>query len=198
MIYEYFNFLFSFSTHQNRISNASSNIYQRRSISSGISRSLDAVAIKKRIDNCEIVALLRDESLEAGYILNILYSLDKLSEMKGKQSNCDSQDMEILFMNSFWEEINKFEIREPIESEANLSASIRICQADYRVQDDCSVLCSEASGEMDTLLSMAFDQYASNSKANAICRPPIDGLSMDCYKLYKRFVFFVNYPINNF
>lgn len=189
-----FNIFVTFSTQQNRISNASANIYRRRSISSGISRSLDAATIKKRIENCEIVTLLRDESLEAGYILNILYSLDKLPEMKGQHSNCESQDMEILFMRNFWEEINKFQIREAleIESEENVpAASMKPSdEVDGGQEDDCSVLCSDTNGQMDTLLSMVFDQYASSTKSYPISKPP-DDVSMDCYRLYKKFVLFL-------
>lgn len=52
--------------------------------------------------------------------MNILYNLNKLTEMKGEQIN-EIQDIEVVFMNSFWEEVNKFHIEElnAIETQTN-------------------------------------------------------------------------------
>lgn len=164
----------------------SSNIYQRRSISAGISRSLNAVRIKTRIDNCQIVNLFRDESLEAGYILNILYNLDKLTEMKlnGHQLNGEPLDIEELFMRRFWAEIEKFHVK----SEPNkIETQSEIANVDENHEEDDISLSIDLSGKIDALLSMAFDEYTTNINTPSEETPSTTEHTTDCYKIYKRF-----------
>lgn len=191
-----------FSTKPNRISNTSSNPYKRRSISAGISRALDAKSIKSLIDDCEIVNLFRAESLEAGYILNILYNLDKLTEMKGQQSNDESQNIEEVFMNSFWEEINKFRVDESDGNDEDIAQignpsgeissvthtpnilSLDLSHSEGR--EESSMLSNDLMGEMDALLSMAFEQYATDTTHQIDTVADIDEESFNCHKLYER------------
>lgn len=182
----------------------SSNIYQRRSISAGISRSLNTAAIKGRIDSCDIVQLFRNEALEAGYILNILYNLDKLTEMKGQQSNTESQDIEHVFMDTFWNEINKFRIK---ESDEGVTESFDTSKTPENIDsqpDSVSVFVPKTSdqrdsllpnllGEMDALLSMGLEQYASSTRDEGAIDSEEDdkilGLDDDpsnCYNLYEK------------
>lgn len=191
-----------FSTKQNRISNSSSNPYQRRSISAGISRSLDAASIKSRIDTCEIVNLFRAESLEAGYILNILYNLDKLTEMKGQQSSAESQDIEEVFMNSFWKEVNKFHIEETDEdavlvekSESIAPTSLSLDLSHNDESEGRSLLSTDLMGEMDALLSMAFEQCATYETNNLDTVVENEEEANNCYKVFEKYaIFFQIFP----
>lgn len=192
----------SSSTKPNRISNTSSNPYKRRSISAGISRALDAKSIKSRIDSCEIVNLFRAESLEAGYILNILYNLDKLTELKGEQSNDESQNIEEEFMNSFWEEVNKFrvdnsegndedsgQVENPSAEISSVAHTPNILSLDLSQSDgreESSMLSNELMGEMDALLSMAFEQYATDTTHQIDPVTDIDEEPFNCHRLYER------------
>ncbi|XP_031634279.1 gamma-tubulin complex component 5-like isoform X2 [Contarinia nasturtii] len=189
---------------KNRLPYSSSNIYQRRSISAGISRSLDAAAIKNRIVTCEIVSLFCEESLEAGYILNILYNLNKLSEMKGQQVNQETQDIEEVFMNNFWEEVNKFhieegnesdgidtqgeEVTEQIDSAASISMTLDETEGN-------SLLSTELLGDMDALLSMAFEQYAANTTTQHESAVDINEEPNNCYKLYEKISKITDFPM---
>lgn len=190
-----------FSTKPNRISNTSSNPYKRRSISAGISRSLDAASIKSRIGACDIVNLFRAESLEAGYILNILYNLDKLTEMKGQQSHEELQDIGVVFMNSFWEEVNKFHVEDCDENDEDSAQaenssgeaqsvattpnlSLDLINSDGR--EDTSLLSNDLMGEMDALLSMAFEQYATETTHQIDPVVEIEEESFNCHQLYEK------------
>lgn len=183
-----------FSTNQNRASNSSSNPYQVRSISDGVSRSLDAERIGNLIENCDIIKLFRAESLEAGYILDILYNLDKVHDMKSEQPADHLQEIEIDFMKSFWEEISKFKIEEPTEEGAcalpKNAEEIKPIQIEK--QHDTNFLLQDLTGESDALLSMAFEEYVSNTndiEQHDILNSPIDDDEIiDCYKISKRFV----------
>lgn len=187
-----------FSTNQNRASNSSSNPYQVRSIADGVSRSLNAERIENLIENCDIIKLFRAESLEAGYILDILYNLDKLHDMKSEQPVDHLQEIETDFMTIFWEEISKFKTEEPTEEgacalpkDAEESKSIQ-----FEKQHDTNFLLQDLTGESDALLSMAFEEYVSNTndiEQHDIFNSPIDDVdTIDCYKISKRFVFIQN------
>lgn len=171
---------------------SSLNIYQRRSISAGISRFLNAAAIKERIDSCKIVILFRDLSLNAGYILNILYNLDKLSEMKAKehQSNGPTQNIEQEFIQKFWNDVSKFSIESEVESIETVAS--QTCGTpnvdDFDAGEDSSVISNNFGSNLDTLLSMAFDSYTSNIKSGTNCDASIDEHSFNCYEIYTRCV----------
>lgn len=170
---------------------SSLNIYQRRSISAGISRFLNAAAIKERIDNCKIVSLFRDLSLDAGYILNILYNLDKLSEMKAKeqQSNGPSQNIEQEFMQNFWKDVSKFSIDNEVESiETIASHTCGIPNVDDFDVENSSVISNDFGSNLDTLLSMVFDSYTSNIKSGTKCDASIEENSFNCYDICTRCV----------
>lgn len=141
--------------------------------------------MKKRIDNCKIINLFCDQSLDAGYILNILYSLDKLAEMKQKeqQLNGEFQDIEKVFIRSFWDEINKFDVESsPKQSKihANIDADTIL---DGTKAYDLDSNFSDFSGNMDALLSMAFDSYSSIAKSNSLAAEN----SINCYEVYTRY-----------
>lgn len=175
----------------NRSSNSSSTLYQSRAIADGVSRSLDAASIEQLIQNCGIINLFRAESLEAGYILNILYNLDKMSDMKSEQSIDDLGDIETAFMNSFWEEIQKFR-NEPEEGACAIpeNAAKEIKPPKCEKQVDNSFLLQDLIGESDALLSMAFEQYISNTNDIAEQQAELSSDYVDdpinCHKIAKR------------
>lgn len=185
-------FVFFFSAIQNRVYGSTSNIYQRRSISAGISRLLDAASVKKRIDGCKIVNLFRDQSLDAGYILNILHSLDKLTEMKAKEQQLNGESQNIIdeFMQSFWKDINKFVVEGSANIyETNDKTGIEPVVGGREEADSSSPFFHR--GNMDALLSMAFDSYTSDIKKNTKDNSLIAENSINCYEVYTRCVIFV-------
>lgn len=184
----HFLFLF-FSTNPNRISSSSPNTYQVRSIADGVSRSLNTASIEKRVDECEIIKLFRDESLEAGYILNILYNLDKLTEMKAEQSIDTFKDIEKEFMNSFWEEIEKFKSVEPEEEEGACALPDKTGESTSAKPkgDENNFLLQDLTGEADALLSMAFAQYASHAEGITDDSSNGEDDLIDCSKICERF-----------
>lgn len=168
---------------------STSNIYQRRSISAGISRFLDAASIKERIDGCKIVNLFRDQSLDAGYILNILYSLDKLTEMKAKeqQLNGESQNIEEEFMQNFWKEVSKFDMTDSTEIiETNAQSKVGESNVDGNKEDNLNSISNDFGGNLDALLSMAFDSYTPNIQNTTKCNSLIAEHSFNCYEIYTR------------
>lgn len=171
---------------------STSSIYQRRSISAGISRLLDAASVKKRIDGCKIVGLFRDQSLDAGYILNILYSLHKLTEMRAKeqQLNGESLDIEEEFMQSFWKEVNKFDMGNAAVNETNEKIGVE-SNVDCNKEDDSSSLFNEFSGNMDALLSMAIDSYTSNIENSTKDNTSTAENSINCYEIYARYTLII-------
>lgn len=169
----------------------SSSVYKRRSISAGVSRSLDVASIKNRIDNCKIINLFRNESLEAGYILNILYNLDKMTEMKMEDQQLNDEtslpsNIEQLFMNSFWEAINKFQIHKTsveIDVQANTTTNESVA-----IKEDLDT-------EMDALLSMAFSQCTIHQETKLENSTTIDQQSTDGYKIYKHLNQITDFPM---
>lgn len=158
--------------------------------------------------------LFREEALEAGYILNILYNLDKLTEMKEEQASAESEAIEDCFMNSFWEEVNKFHVEEPKEvttPDANGEVTERSASGESSsIDDECnqsmksnalrtsdgteSLLFNEMMSGMDALLSMAFEEYATNTKVENSCVSEdeedaifeINENPKNCHNLYKK------------
>lgn len=166
-------------------------IYQARPIADGVSRSLDAASIEKLVQDCDIITLIREEALEAGYILNILYSLDKLSDMKTQQSVDDFEDIEEMFMKSFWEEISKFKTEKFDEDVACALPKEKPKQIDsIKVEkpETHNFLLEDLTGEADALLSMAFDEYMSITNGVAENTQQIDEDLINCDKMCERFV----------
>lgn len=192
------NSFLSFSPNQNRVIGSTSNIYQRRSISAGISRFLDAASIKQRIDGCKIVNLFRDQSLDAGYILNILYSLDKLTEMKAteQQLNGESQNIEEEFMQNFWKEVSKFDVKNSAEIVETNAQTVGESNIDGNQEDDLNSMSNDFGGNLDALLSMAFDSYTSNIKNSTTCSSMIAvEHSFNCYEIYTKICNITDFPM---
>lgn len=146
-------------------------------------------SIKERIDDCKIISLFRNESLEAGYILNILYNLDKLTEMKvnGQQLSGETSDVEELFMKSFWDEIKKFQIKTQPEAD-EIGAQAMSSPTNVEEVSIVEDLSTEMSSEMDALLSMAFNQCSMNTESQVDDRETSDPLPTDCFNCYERYV----------
>lgn len=115
--------------------------------------------------------------------------MDKLTEMKAKeqQLNGDSQDIEKEFMQSFWEEINKFHMDSAAnqdETNENQPSTEPIHNANK--VDDLNSLFNDFSGNMDALLSMAFDSYTTITSDNSFEQTKHAENSIDCYGIYTR------------
>lgn len=119
--------------------------------------------------------------------------------MKGQQSNGESRDIEEVFMNSFWEEVNKFHIEDDVDEESvsversrqdtdsvmgTPSLSLDFSQSDTR--EERSLLSSDLMGEMDALLSMAFEQYATDTTQTVDPVAEIEEESINCHRLYEK------------
>lgn len=74
-----------------------------------------ALEISETISNCELIEMLNKQAVEAGYIFNILYNLDKLTEMKvefkrrqNEQNTVGDDDLYMIFFHNVFSELGKF------------------------------------------------------------------------------------------
>lgn len=155
---------------------------------------MDVARIKERIDRCKIVNLFRNESLEAGYILNILYNLDKMMEMKKaeRESGNASFDIGKSFMSSFWEEIEKFRIENPTQNQASNNENTESSaegNPPEEPNEDIHNQCEELN-EMDALLSIAFNRCTirESNNMNQLSNSLPDQSLINSYQIYERFV----------
>lgn len=115
--------------------------------------------------------------------------------MKGEQLIYQSQDMEEVFMKSFWEEVNKFHVNEFDENDEDgaqakevncLTPSISLNTSVNDETNSNSLVSTELLGDMDALLSIAFEQYVTNTTNYQDTTTEIDEDPNNCYKLYER------------
>lgn len=126
--------------------------------------------------------------------------------MKGDEqqsNNHGSHDIERIFMNNFWEEIEKFYIDETDEDakicdetrkgssdETKEQTELLVSMSnDANVADNQSLVLTDLLGEMDALLSMAFEKYATNTTTtHDDNRRSVEDNEepIDCYKLYEK------------
>lgn len=111
--------------------------------------------------------------------------------MKGQQSSAESQSIEEVFMNSFWEEINKFHINELDEeavtvenSDSVVPTSLSLDLSQNDESESRSLLSSDLIGEMDALLSMAFEQCDTTNHIDTVVE--IDLEPTNCFKVFEK------------
>lgn len=110
---------------------------------------------------------------------------------KGQQPNGELQDIEADFIQSFWNEANKFHMENLAESnETNTQTD---GESNIIKEDDFGLIFNDFSGNMDALLAMAFDSYTSNITNNTENNMAIVDNSFKCYEIYTRFVWFFSY-----
>lgn len=120
--------------------------------------------------------------------------------MKGQQSNGESRDVEEVFMNSFWEEVNKFRVEESDDDDESGQIETPRLEAGSVVEtpnfsldlsrndevEEKSFLSGDMMGEMDALLSMAFEQYVTDTTQDSGPVIEIDEESTNCHRFYEK------------
>lgn len=88
------------------VANPTTNIYRAKSIDleDGVPEN-----VLETIRTCKLLQMLSDQSLEAGYIINILYNLDKLGDMRQQQLADHSNDFYESFLANVFTELEKFD-----------------------------------------------------------------------------------------
>lgn len=126
-----------------------------------------------------------------------------MTEMKGHQSIGESNEIEEVFMNSFWEEVNKFHVEEsdendekgvlvekprqaPVSVSTTPTSNLNLDLSNNDEREENSLLSTDLMGEMDALLSMAFEQYATDTTHHIDTVVEIDEESNNCHKLYEK------------
>lgn len=153
--------------------NLTTNSYQLRSLPSNTPSN-----IQNEIESCDFIKLLRTESIEMGYIMDILYNLGKITEMK-EVSHLQYEELSERFMANLWQELNKFRVTsEKPETEI---ISINDSENDSGV-DYCHGLTNEA----DVLLCMVFEQYMMAPAQSTIQKSKQENNPWSCYQIYKK------------
>lgn len=145
-----------------------------------------------------MITLFSQESLEAGYLLNILYNLDKLTDMKQQLSlNEDSNSLYEAFLGDVLKELAKFDRKLVDESEANERTvgneveqrSKTISQQHASDRDLKKFLMNSLDADND-LLCLVFDTCNMNSttpESNEAYSMTKSDETMSCYRIYKKY-----------
>lgn len=141
--------------------------------------------VQSTIDNSEIIKLLRKKSMDTGYIMNILYDLGKINEMKGA-SQSEDNDLSEVFLNKFWCELNKFR-KSPNDDFARQDSGIEDAQ---NVEPDAGAdgvdYFQELTSEADSLLAMVYQQYVNANQDVNEENDDIENDPWSSYQIFKR------------
>lgn len=159
------------------LDNVTTNCYQLRSLPSDTPPN-----IQKKIESCDFIKLLRSESIEMGYIMNILYNLGKITEMK-EFSHLQYEELSEQFMANVWQELNKFRLtsEQPPQTEI-----INIKKSENDTEVDKNDYCHGLTNESDALLCMVFEQYMMTPVQKTIEENKLENNSWSCYQIYKK------------
>lgn len=137
-------------------------------------------SIRETIADCELIKLIRNQSMEAGYIMNILYNLGKLSEMK-EVSQHEYEDLGELFMRNVFLELNKFR--------TNASGESRVTENKAQIGADRNDFYQELTSEADSLLCMVFEQYMTppSDIQERKEEETTDEMAWSCYQIFRRY-----------
>lgn len=176
------------------LTNPTTSIYRVKSISlnDGVSE-----MVLETIRSCKLLQMLSDRSLEAGYIINILYNLDKLSDMRQQQLPDQTHDFYDSFLANVFGELEKFDRRlvlidgdesppfaeepsvaETLSEEATVSETSKKDSFYYNFAIDSN-----------PLLAMVFEQTIQNAiqlKRNDVTEDDSTDRNNSCRGIYKR------------
>lgn len=100
------------------LTNPTQNIYRVKAIGSDDG---NAKHVLETIRSCRLLQMMSDQSLEAGYIINILYNLDKLNDMRQQQLCDHTSDLYESFVTNVFDELKKFDKRLVTSEDGELS-----------------------------------------------------------------------------
>lgn len=160
------------------LDNLTANSYQLRSLPSNTPAN-----VQNKIESCDFIKLLRTESIEMGYIMNILYNLGKLTEMK-EVSHLQYEELSERFMANLWQELNKFRVNcEKPETEV-----INIKDSGNDIGVDKNDYCHGLTNEADALLCMVFEQYMMTpNQLTDIKENKQENSLWSCYQIYEKY-----------
>lgn len=176
------------------LTNPTGNIYKVKAITSnnGVSES-----VIETIRSCKLLQMLSNQSLEAGYIINILYNLDKLSEMRQQELADQTNDFYGLFLTNVFTELEKFNKRFVIVDEAESEpldqkpCAAKIVDEEVKVLSPAKTdtICYDFGIECNPLLAMVFEQSIENAiqlKRKDAAAETSSSLSNACERTFKR------------
>lgn len=176
------------------LTNPTGNIYKVKAISSndGLPES-----VLETIRSCKLLQMLSDHSLEAGYIINILYNLDKLSEMRLQELVEQTNDSYDTFLANVFAELEKFNKRLIIVDEEQSEPLDREPSAVITVDEEVKTLspakmntvCYDFGIDCNPLLAMVFEQSIENAiqlQRNDAPAEKSANLSNACEQMFKR------------
>lgn len=174
--------------------NPTTNIYRAKPIvlDDGVPKQ-----VLETIRSCKLLRLMSKQSLEAGYIINILYNLDKLSDMRLYQIVDDSNNFYGSFLSNVFHELEKFDKRlvvigDEYDTRERVGESE---ETDATGEQATAPTASKAEAfrfdfgiDCNPLLAMVFEQYAENAlqlERNDAVETATD-LSTACEKNFER------------
>ncbi|XP_058057372.1 gamma-tubulin complex component 5-like [Anopheles bellator] len=102
-------------------------------------------AISEVIENDPIIKLLLHHSLEAGYTLNILNGLDRISDMRREHESEDESLVYLSFLEAIVEELQRFRTEDEVNTDSNAATkdetgkeNAKMLQLRKEIQEICS------------------------------------------------------------
>lgn len=179
------------------LTNPTTSIYKEKSISLNDDGVTEKVL--ETIRSCKLLQLLSDQSLEAGYIINILYSLDKLGDMQQHQLTDHTNDFYDSFISKVMDEMEKFNKRLVVDEEDRSTPSALPENATRAQMSDDQTQVSDASKiesfrfdfgtDCNPLLAMVFEQSIENAiqlKRNNATVDTSPDRTHSCHAMFKR------------
>lgn len=183
------------------LTNPTANIYRLKSINSndGVSEQ-----VLETIRSCELLQMLSNQSLEAGYIINILYNLDKLGDMRQCQFADQENDFYESFLANVFTELEKFDKRLVVTvDEEGTQPSVEGSESTEKVENGETAdeernappvtkpetFCYDFGIDCNPLLAMVFEQSLENAihlKRNDTTTETGTDLTSSCEIINKR------------
>lgn len=176
------------------LTNPTANIYNKKSLSlaNGVPEN-----VLETIRSCKLLQMLSDQSLEAGYIINILYNLDKLSDMRQQQLTDQTNHFYESFLVNVFTELERFNKRllvtdeeesQPLNDDA-LTATFSDEHTKASDATKANTFYYDFGIDCNPLLAMVFEQSIENAiklKQNNSSAVPSTDLTNSCAGIYKR------------
>lgn len=173
------------------MANPTTNIYRAKSI--GLEDGVPETVLET-IRSCKLLQMLSDQSLEAGYIINILYNLDKLDDMRQQQLADHSNDFYESFLSNVFTELEKFDKRlVEIDGEETQSLDEEPSVAEtFAGQSEASEVTNTDTFSYDLgvdcnpLLAMVFEQTIENAMQLQRMNITTEASTTSSERIYKR------------